>query len=650
MFTSNQIEEIRRKLQLGGTKDTQFPLADSLKGNETIAIVQQGVNKQLGLKTLLESVTKWSVSDFLNISKSNEDSYSLEEVLRLIAPINRKAGQVITFKDRMLGTWSIYQFKGESAEDWFNLEYWDDILAKVDNHFKGLILNDCILNETYPRPMVGDFAFVGSTLEEAVIYICYNYGHWHNTEEPALDINEELKTIVEEVFNNVEKYPELVQVISSVTPVYAVDYNNYTADDFIKIKETIDKGGIITVSNINILGLANNNVYHVKSVSDYSITLNTLVQNEIIANSDGAYPDNKIYVFTSIDIMFIKTGNKSITEKKFKYSLGGGGDKFLSDDGSYHEISKEVYYFNYDAVGLNDFNNVYNAISKGYIINVYNIPDMDFMNNTVFNVLSKSSTSIQLVGTRCINGAINGNKTDVNITTITITLNSDNTRTYKANSPQLEMIGDGTKFLANDGNYKDVGNIYNFDPMLFSTSSDFDKLLDALDNGKTICMNAYPVFCLEYDFNNITLQYIYYTVNNKNNIIFNCVKYIFSYNGKYQKIDESIDVNSSSGDFRTKVDITDVVIGITDEMSTNTVTINQNIYNDLTLNGGNTLFYYSSMDHATLTEYSSANVPYCAGADRNGMFICFNCMTPSGFKAIKCKLTQTTITFDSVIS
>lgn len=343
MFTSNQIEEIRKKLQLGGTKDTQFPLADSLKGNETIAIVQQGMNKQLGLKTLLESITKWSVSDFLNISKSNEDSYSLEEVLGLIAPINRKAGQVITFKDRMLGTWSIYQFKGESAEDWFNLEYWDDILAKVDNHFKGLILNDCILNETYPKPKVGDFAFVGPTLEEAVLYTCYNYGHWHNTEEPALDINEELKNVVEEVFNNVEKYPELAQFISSTTPVYAVDYSNYTAEDFIKIKETIDKGGIITVSDINISGLANNNVYHVKSVSDYSITLNTLVQNKIIANSGGAYPDSKIYVFTSINIVFIKTGNKNITENKFEYALGGGGNKFLSDDGSYKEVGPYIW-------------------------------------------------------------------------------------------------------------------------------------------------------------------------------------------------------------------------------------------------------------------------------------------------------------------
>lgn len=336
MFTSNQIEEIRKKLQLGGTKDTQFPLVNSLKGNETIAIVQQGINKQLGLKTLLESVTKWSMSDFLNISKSSEDSYTLEEVLRLIAPINRKAGQVITFKDKMTGTWSIYQFKGESAEDWFNLDYWDDILVKVDNHFKGLVLNDCILNETYPKPMIGDFAFVGSTLSEAVIYTCYNHGHWHNTEEPAINVNEEVKAAIEDIFNNIENYPDILEVIGSSTPIYNVDYNNYTAEDFTKIKETIDKGGIITVSNINIFGLASNNVYHIKNVSDYGITLNTLVQNEMSVGSGGA---GITYTFTSIDIALSSTGNKNISQSKFTLALRGSGNKFLSDDGTYKYIS-----------------------------------------------------------------------------------------------------------------------------------------------------------------------------------------------------------------------------------------------------------------------------------------------------------------------
>lgn len=120
------------------------------------------------------------------------------------------------------------------------------------------------------------------------------------------------------------------------------------------------------------------------------------------------------------------------------------------------DIPKEVYYLNYGVVGSTDFNDMSNAISKGYIINVYNIPNMEFINNTVFDVMSKTNTYIDLVATRCCNGATNGSKTDVNITTITITLKSDNTRTYKINSPQLKRIGGGTKFLADNGNYVEI--------------------------------------------------------------------------------------------------------------------------------------------------------------------------------------------------
>lgn len=443
MFTNTQIEEIRKKLLLKGVKDTQFPSADSLKGDETVAIVQQGINKQLGLKILLESVTKWSVSDFLNISKSNEDSYIIEEVLKLVTPINRKAGQVITFKDKRTGTWSIYQFKGKSAEDWFNLDYWDDILAKVDNHFKGLILNECILNTEYPRPIVGDFAFVGSNLEEAVLYTCYNYGYWHNTEEPALDINDELKIIVEEIFNNVEKYPELVQSITSIAPVYTLDYNNINQESFVELTNAINENKIITLNNLPYVNFDRNNIFIPTEVSDNNIILST--------------------------------------------------SKFVD---------------------------VYSPI-------VYD-------------------------------------KKSVSISTLKVTINSDGTNQIELDDIVISRTGNGDKFLSDNGTYKSI---------------------------------------------NITPQ-----------------------------------------DFRTKVDITGVVMGISGQMNAETVTINKNIYNDLISNGGNTLFCYIYMDHTAFTQYNSANVPYCVGGDSDGMFICFNCMITSGFKTVKCRLTQTAITFDSVVS
>lgn len=133
MFTCNQIEEIKRKLQLIGRKDTSFPLADPLNGNEIIAIVQQGQNKQLGLKTLIEKIGMYATSDFTNLSKYSEDSYTLVKAIKLVEPVNRRAGQVITFMDSSTGKWAIYQFKGSTASEWLNLQLWDNILAVVDN-------------------------------------------------------------------------------------------------------------------------------------------------------------------------------------------------------------------------------------------------------------------------------------------------------------------------------------------------------------------------------------------------------------------------------------------------------------------------------------------------------------------------------------
>ena len=54
MFTKEEIDEIKKKLNLLGVKDTQFSKAEPLTGNETIAFVQNKKNVQLPLKELLE--------------------------------------------------------------------------------------------------------------------------------------------------------------------------------------------------------------------------------------------------------------------------------------------------------------------------------------------------------------------------------------------------------------------------------------------------------------------------------------------------------------------------------------------------------------------------------------------------------------------
>ena len=188
MFTSNQIEEIRQKLQLSSSsvKDTQFPIAEALQGEERLAIVQGGRNKQLPIRNFIDSIATWCKTDFINISKNSEEKYTLEEAIRQVDIINRRAGQVITYIDADTGEWLIYQFKGTDDLEWLILDKWDNILEKSDSHFKGWFLNKCLLVTQYPRPKVGDFAFVGEELASAVTYGCIDYGNWYNSNEPAI--------------------------------------------------------------------------------------------------------------------------------------------------------------------------------------------------------------------------------------------------------------------------------------------------------------------------------------------------------------------------------------------------------------------------------------------------------------------------------
>lgn len=57
MFTSDQINEIKNKLQLFGKKDSSFPKVDKCYSDDSIAIVQEGTNKQISIGKLLNSIS-----------------------------------------------------------------------------------------------------------------------------------------------------------------------------------------------------------------------------------------------------------------------------------------------------------------------------------------------------------------------------------------------------------------------------------------------------------------------------------------------------------------------------------------------------------------------------------------------------------------
>lgn len=131
-FTQEDYRKIEKWLFANSRKDTEFAGASlPLKGNETVAFVQDGKNVNVFLKDLIEQIFLLGVSDFLNVTdKYGESRISLTQAIQLIPYKSRKIGQVITFLDKD-GEWKLFQFQGERVNQWNNATLWVDLIKRI---------------------------------------------------------------------------------------------------------------------------------------------------------------------------------------------------------------------------------------------------------------------------------------------------------------------------------------------------------------------------------------------------------------------------------------------------------------------------------------------------------------------------------------
>lgn len=131
-FTQEDYRKIEKWLLANSVKDTEFAGASlPLKGNETVAFVQDGKNVNVLLKDLIEQTFLLGVSDFLNVTdKYGESRISLTQAIQLIPYKSRKIGQVITFLDED-GEWKLFQFQGERVNQWNNATLWVDLIERI---------------------------------------------------------------------------------------------------------------------------------------------------------------------------------------------------------------------------------------------------------------------------------------------------------------------------------------------------------------------------------------------------------------------------------------------------------------------------------------------------------------------------------------
>ncbi|MDY5336052.1 MAG: hypothetical protein SPG97_04820 [Bacilli bacterium] len=125
-FTREDIDKIQQGLLSLGVKDSELPEVNNITNSDTLAIVQDGKNKQINIIEFFNNISLFKREAFINITdRFNKPSISLIDAIQLVPIHQRINGLVITFED-VDKNWRIYQFRG-NKEDFFKEDKWLDL-------------------------------------------------------------------------------------------------------------------------------------------------------------------------------------------------------------------------------------------------------------------------------------------------------------------------------------------------------------------------------------------------------------------------------------------------------------------------------------------------------------------------------------------
>lgn len=137
------------------------------------------------------NVSGYADNNFINLTAENENGTitayeSLEEAVATIFPINRRVGATLSFynlnSDRLdrQAEFELWQFNSTDLANWENKDYWNNIYYNW-NVFAGWYIDADALKNHVEIPNVGQYAYVGSNLNDAILYQCRTNGTWTNT-------------------------------------------------------------------------------------------------------------------------------------------------------------------------------------------------------------------------------------------------------------------------------------------------------------------------------------------------------------------------------------------------------------------------------------------------------------------------------------
>ena len=375
-FTREDINKIYQALLKLGIKDSELPETSDVKNDDTLAIVQDGKNKQINVREFLNQISLWKREDFINITDKYKKSHiTLVEAIQAIPIVQRKEGLVITFLDTE-NNWRIYQFRGSLLQ--FNNEtLWIDLYD-----FSPYIIDSILPDEEDITQSAIDGQ--GNT------YLSLKDREYNPSEFSGKGYKILRKNIIEiedENFNKVKKNILTKEMINEPNTIYEIRYDFDLNGKEISIKEGCVLnfvGGSLSNGILANIGkcINTNNGFKV-NIKSFSKTLNFIKTSWFSVNENSQPEHNLNILQTALDeglSIIIDT-----TKDKFDDGIGimlnsplkikdgkitikgnsefGGGLIFKNSDGFVFVNKRYYQYLKFDNL---------NITSKGYCFNFCN--------------------------------------------------------------------------------------------------------------------------------------------------------------------------------------------------------------------------------------------------------------------------------------
>lgn len=147
-FTKEDYKKIENWLRQRSVKDTEFPVSNYAKGDETVPIIQDGINKVIGIDHFVKQLATLNPLYYYNVTEASDIlGVTLEDAIGLVPCKIRRRGLTITFLDKEF-KWRVYQFIGNYTEEWCSVELWKnteqelkDSIQEIENALRAEMKN-----------------------------------------------------------------------------------------------------------------------------------------------------------------------------------------------------------------------------------------------------------------------------------------------------------------------------------------------------------------------------------------------------------------------------------------------------------------------------------------------------------------------------